>query len=502
LTAKATLNGTITAIGGENCTERGFDWGTESEVYTDEWTEEGSYGTGTFYYEITGLDEDVPIYYRAKATNSGGTGYGEEQTFQTFKGVAAIDSGAGAEASVALSATLPVAETGAGAESSITTSVAFAMSDAGAGVEGDPSIGIAVADAGVGDETSVAVEATFSVTDSVAGSDMPSLTVEWIVPDAGTATEALGFHLTISETGTGVDALADLSVAFSITESGAVSEAWLLEVGITIVDAGVVSEAIALDVSFTIGESGTDSEVATLSVAMSVSESTAGADLIALSVSFTIADAGAGADVQSLTASFAASDFASGIDLVTGISTTFTITDAGTGADVVVPLVSVTVSDSGGLSGESWILVGYPLIMETGLGFELVSKDFGILESAIGAEFAWRLKGSTLIDSFAPPHVLSIRIRDEADMDTRLIQGGSLPKQKMLGKPGRVVEIEGWTRDQDDIDDMEVLMDGTARTFLHSSGDSFAVLVTDFDPESRVDEYDRRIYRLTLKETR
>lgn len=165
------------------------------------------------------------------------------------------------------------------------------------------------------------------------------------------------------------------------------------------------------------------------------------------------------------------------------------------------PVVSVVLSDSGGLSSEFWILVGTPLITETGVAFELVSKDFGILEEGLGAEFAWRLKDSILIDTFAPPHVISIRIRDEADMDTRLIQGGSLPKQKMLGKPGRVVEIEGWTKDQDDIDDMEALMDGTARTFLHPSGDSFAVLVTDFDPASSVDEYNRRIYRLTLKET-
>jgi hypothetical protein len=45
-------------------------------------------------------------------------------------------------------------------------------------------------------------------------------------------------------------------------------------------------------------------------------------------------------------------------------------------------------------------------------------------------------------------------------------------------------------------------VEGNRRTFLHPSGDSFAVLVTDFEPESSVDEYDRRIYRLTLKETR
>jgi len=165
------------------------------------------------------------------------------------------------------------------------------------------------------------------------------------------------------------------------------------------------------------------------------------------------------------------------------------VSDVGAGADVVALLDCDFV---------------YPT--DSGAGVETVTLlDYDsafVSESGLAAEFVWHTKDLVLINTFEPPHVLSIRIRDEADMDTRLIQGGSLPKQKMLGKPGRVVEIEGWTKDQDDIDSMEALADGTVRTFLHPSGDSFAVLVTDFDPESRVDEYDRRIYRLTLKETR
>jgi hypothetical protein len=83
MTAHATLNGTITDIGGENCDQRGFDWGTETGVYPYNWTESGSYGTGVFDHQITGLELSKTYFFRAKAHNSGGWGYGEEKSFST-----------------------------------------------------------------------------------------------------------------------------------------------------------------------------------------------------------------------------------------------------------------------------------------------------------------------------------------------------------------------------------------------------------------------------------
>jgi flavin-binding protein dodecin len=489
LTANGTLNGTITATGGENNDQRGFDWGTSPGSYSNSWTESGSFGTGTFSHQITGLTEDVTIYFRAKSHNSGGWGHGSELSFQTYKRITPTDSGSGSETSISADATFSLTDSGAGAEASVP--IAFTLADAGSGAESslDLQAAISTVDSVSGSETSVDLAIAFSIADANDTSD-EAVTLESSdfkdMSDSGSGNDStyLAFDLTITETVDGADS-------------------WSLDVAFTIGDDCAASETITLDVSFTISDDGSDVEAASLDVALSVSDSGSGADAVAsLSISFAITESGAGADTQSLTAYVIASEFSSGVDLVTEISTTFTIAEAAIGADAVTPIASFTASDSGALSNEVWTLQGYPLITETGVAFELVSKDFGVLEEGLGAEFAWHLKGSILIDSFVPPHVLSIRIRDEAGMDTRLIQGGSLPKQKMLGKPGRVVEIEGWTRDQDDIDDMEALMDGTARTFLHPSGDSFAVLVADFDPESSVDEYDRRIYRLTLKETR
>jgi len=49
---------------------------------------------------------------------------------------------------------------------------------------------------------------------------------------------------------------------------------------------------------------------------------------------------------------------------------------------------------------------------------------------------------------------------------------------------------------------MDALADGSRRTFIHPSGDSFAVIVTGFDYDRTADQYTRRDYRTTLKETR
>lgn len=75
-------NGNITCAGGENCTERGFEYGYTK---TDTWTkkETGSYEAGAFNLTIDSLQANTEYWYRAYAVNSIGTGYGEWVKFQT-----------------------------------------------------------------------------------------------------------------------------------------------------------------------------------------------------------------------------------------------------------------------------------------------------------------------------------------------------------------------------------------------------------------------------------
>ena len=78
-------NGTIVNTGGEDCTERGFQYGYTK---TATWTEKvdiGGYEAGAFYLTISGLMANTIYWYRAYAKNTVDTyyGYGEWIKFQT-----------------------------------------------------------------------------------------------------------------------------------------------------------------------------------------------------------------------------------------------------------------------------------------------------------------------------------------------------------------------------------------------------------------------------------
>jgi len=81
-TTSAIGHGTITATGGASINEHGVCWSElENPTIADDHTEEGAIGTGSFISSITGLTPGHTYYYRAYATNSAGTSYGENQTF-------------------------------------------------------------------------------------------------------------------------------------------------------------------------------------------------------------------------------------------------------------------------------------------------------------------------------------------------------------------------------------------------------------------------------------
>jgi len=80
---QATLNGNVTATGGENVT-RGFRWGTNlGGPYPNSWSDTGTHGAGVYSHTIVGLAKDITFYYTAVATNCRGTSYGAEQAFNS-----------------------------------------------------------------------------------------------------------------------------------------------------------------------------------------------------------------------------------------------------------------------------------------------------------------------------------------------------------------------------------------------------------------------------------
>jgi hypothetical protein len=82
----ATGGGNVTSQGNSAVSARGVCWSISANPSTsDAHTTDGS-GTGSFTSNITGLIANTLYYVRAYATNSAGTGYGNQQSFTTQQG--------------------------------------------------------------------------------------------------------------------------------------------------------------------------------------------------------------------------------------------------------------------------------------------------------------------------------------------------------------------------------------------------------------------------------
>jgi uncharacterized protein (TIGR02145 family) len=86
----AVSGGNITSENGASVTERGVCWSTSANpTIADNKTTEGT-GTGSFSSALAGLSGGTTYYVRAFATNSGGTGYGNEISFTTLPPTAPV----------------------------------------------------------------------------------------------------------------------------------------------------------------------------------------------------------------------------------------------------------------------------------------------------------------------------------------------------------------------------------------------------------------------------
>jgi hypothetical protein len=80
----AVSGGVITDDGGRDIIARGVVWSTSRNPTLDDNKTENGSGTGWFRSQITDLEPSTTYYVRAYATNSAGTGYGNEISFTTL----------------------------------------------------------------------------------------------------------------------------------------------------------------------------------------------------------------------------------------------------------------------------------------------------------------------------------------------------------------------------------------------------------------------------------
>jgi endonuclease I len=82
-TTTATSGGNVTSDGGATVTARGVCWNTSANPTISNFISSDGSGTGSFVSNLTNLTASTLYYYRAYATNSQGTAYGEEYSFST-----------------------------------------------------------------------------------------------------------------------------------------------------------------------------------------------------------------------------------------------------------------------------------------------------------------------------------------------------------------------------------------------------------------------------------
>ncbi|MFZ4561262.1 MAG: hypothetical protein ACOYOD_13790, partial [Saprospiraceae bacterium] len=75
--------GSVTEAGGSPVTERGLAYATSPNPTVSNGKSAAGSGLGSFTATITGLNSNTTYYIRAYATNSSGTGYGNELSFTT-----------------------------------------------------------------------------------------------------------------------------------------------------------------------------------------------------------------------------------------------------------------------------------------------------------------------------------------------------------------------------------------------------------------------------------
>jgi len=83
--SSAVTGGNVQQDGGAEVTARGVCWSLEPYPEVDDFTTSDGSGLGVFTSQVTGLAPETQYFVRAYATNSAGTGYGNEYYFFTPK---------------------------------------------------------------------------------------------------------------------------------------------------------------------------------------------------------------------------------------------------------------------------------------------------------------------------------------------------------------------------------------------------------------------------------
>jgi hypothetical protein len=161
-----------------------------------------------------------------------------------------------------------------------------------------------------------------------------------------------GTYITVTDSGSGADAIGQIAVALGVSDAGSGVDALPgARAVLGVADAGAGADMVSYlhNLLSAITDTGHGTESLGVSAGLAVQDSGVGTDSAGVAVSILVTDTGSGVDAVTLIADVIkrVTDVGSGIDAIGGITVQAGVSDAGQGADTAGVRVSLTVTDLG-----------------------------------------------------------------------------------------------------------------------------------------------------------
>jgi hypothetical protein len=322
------------------------------------------------------------------------------------------------------------------------------------------------------------------------------------VSDTGTGSEALVetptvASLTDSETGTGTEYTPVAVNVAPAYESGAFTENDIRTTGVlpyyspVVLEEGGFSEVFSVavytevdvfesvagtELLSTVGgsaihETGTCSDLPGLSVTFTVGESVLGTESWGIGVTFTVNESGTAADSPSPQA---------------GPETT----DRGTGTETLKPGPLVTTGESGAGTEITQSVLASLKATDSGAGTEFIADAIiqpTVDETGIFVELTYTVQGQIIVDGTSFSHVLTIQLDELVNM-TNLPASDGLPNQVYQGGKGRKLTITGYTTDPVEFAMLLGLAENSKHFFMLPTGESFYAYVAQVPKPKKAED--------------
>lgn len=263
----------------------------------------------------------------------------------TTAAVGLVDTATGVDALI-VAVAIPLTDT-ATAVDAATVAAAVPLSDTGAGTDSlTASAAVPLADTGTGtDQLAVA-----NGTDPYQA--VPQFAAMFLQPSAasfqmaGDTTTVAAAQITLTDTGSGSDALA-ATAAIPLADTATGVEGFTVTVTATVTDTGAGSDALTVSTTVPLVDVGAGADTLTATATVPLADTGTGVDALSVSGSSSPAlpDTGAGTDSLAVAATVPLADTSAGADALTAAATAG-LPDSAAGADVLTAAAAVPLADT------------------------------------------------------------------------------------------------------------------------------------------------------------